>query len=64
MRIIDNTPHKSVVKECVCYNCGVTLEYVPNDVSKRTETDYTGSKDIISYVVCPACNHQVTVRGY
>jgi hypothetical protein len=32
IRIIDPGPHKSVVKEVICQNCGATLEYTPADV--------------------------------
>ena len=44
VRIIDPNPHPSVVKQVLCRNCGVKLEYTPADVSKRTVTDYTGSR--------------------
>lgn len=32
IKIISKEPDKSVVKRCVCKNCGATLEYTPNDV--------------------------------
>jgi DNA-directed RNA polymerase subunit RPC12/RpoP len=60
--IVKTEPHPSVVKEVICRHCGVTLEYVPKDVKERTDTDYTGCRDIISYIECPACNHQVIVQ--
>lgn len=61
MRIIDVNPHKSVIKEKVCYNCGVTLEYVPADVKEMVEHDYGGGKDLVKYIVCPACNKHLTI---
>lgn len=29
IKIISKEPDKSVVKRCVCKNCGATLEYTP-----------------------------------
>lgn len=61
MRIIDVNPHKSVVKEKVCYNCGVTLEYVPADVKEKKEYDYSGSGELVRYIECPSCDKHLTV---
>ncbi len=63
IRIIDDKPHPTVVKQVVCRNCGVTMEYAPVDVQTRIEKDYAGGSDSIRYVPCPRCNHQQTV-GY
>jgi hypothetical protein len=62
MRIIDPTPHKSVEKETVCRNCGVTLAYVPNDVKSETHCDYGGGSDTYRHVMCPSCNHKTGVK--
>jgi uncharacterized protein with PIN domain len=62
VRIIDATPHQSVVKKKVCRHCGVTLEYVPNDIQERRVTDYDGSSELIKYIECPACKTHVDVR--
>lgn len=64
VKIIDTQPHKSVVKETVCGNCGVTLQYVPNDVKKYVHHDYGGGSDMVYYIDCPACSKQVNVKGY
>ena len=61
VKVIDDTPDQSIVKRIICRNCGVKLEYVPNDVKTFRETDYTGSSDIISFINCPKC--QTKVRG-
>jgi DNA-directed RNA polymerase subunit RPC12/RpoP len=62
--VVSRTPHQSVVKETICRNCGCTLQYVPRDIKERTVSDYTGDRDVIKYIECPECNHQVTVKGY
>lgn len=59
--IVDTNPHLSVVKECVCKHCGVTLRYVQNDIRRHTETDYTGGKDVYKVITCPSCNKMVYV---
>lgn len=64
IKVIDDKPHKSVVKEAICSNCGVTLEYVPADIEERMVTDYTGDSDVIRFIRCPKCQHQHTVRSY
>lgn len=64
VRVVNQAPHPSVVKEVICRNCGSTLEYTPRDIQKRTETDYTGGRDIVHFITCPPCGNQVTVRGY
>lgn len=62
--IVDPNPHKSVVKEVICRNCGVTLSYVPADVLHETHNDYRGGSDLIHYIGCLKCSKQVTVKGY
>jgi len=56
IKIINDVPAASVVKRRICGNCGVTLEYTPNDVQKKTETDYTGCKDVYRFIPCPKCS--------
>jgi hypothetical protein len=62
IRIIDPNPDKSVVKEVVCRNCGVKLEYTPSDVQQTYKLDYTGGRDDIDYIVCPKCTKNITLR--
>lgn len=61
VKVIETKPDHSVVKRCVCQNCGVTLEYVPKDVKQHTHTDYTGSTDTDDYIKCPSCKEWVWV---
>ena len=61
VRVINTDPHKSVVKEVVCRNCGATLEYVPADLQKDYTTDYTGNKEYYHYIRCPQCSKEVVV---
>lgn len=62
--VVSKPPHRSVVKEVVCRNCGCTLEYVPRDVKERVEVDYGGGRDVYHYIDCPECSNQVTVSRY
>lgn len=59
IKVIDKTPHKSVVKQVVCDNCGVTLEYVPADIKSQSYSDYGGGHNTDYYIDCPDCNHRV-----
>lgn len=62
--VVSTTPHPSVVKETVCRHCGATLQYVPNDIQNRVVIDYAGGRDVVYFILCPACGKQVTVKGY
>lgn len=64
IRVIDDKPHKSMVKEVICTHCGVTLEYTPVDVKENIVRDYTGDSDVIRYIQCPKCNHKQNVRSF
>ena len=62
VEIINKEPHKSVVKEAICRNCGVTLSYVPADVHEDYSSDYTGDRDYYKYIGCPNCRKKVIVK--
>lgn len=62
VRVIDDKPHKSVVKEHICQNCGATLEYTPNDVKSEVHSDYGGGSDTYKSIRCPKCNSKEFVR--
>jgi hypothetical protein len=61
VKVIDDKPDASVVKRVVCQKCGVTLEYLPQDVRKTTHTDYSGDTDEYFWVDCPNCKHANSV---
>jgi uncharacterized protein with PIN domain len=61
VRVINSTPDASVVKQKVCRNCGVTLEYTPNDVQTKRSVDYTGHVEFDRFVKCPSCHKEVYV---
>ena len=61
IQVVDKGPHKSVVKEVICQNCGATLAYTPADVYSRAEKDYGGGIDIVNTVHCPQCEHDQRV---
>ena len=61
VKVVSDKP--VVTKRRICSNCGYELEYTPNDVVKRTSTDYTGSKDTYLELPCPRkeCGHPNTL---
>ncbi len=62
IRIIEEKPDPSVVKQRVCYNCGVKMEYLPADVEQRKATDYTGDSEIVRFINCPGCKVELRIR--
>lgn len=64
VRIIDPIPAQSVVKQVLCLNCGVKLEYVPNDVKKVDGRDYSGGSDGHEFINCPSCSKKVILRSW
>jgi ribosomal protein S27AE len=64
VRVIKKKPNKSVVKRKVCDNCGVTLEYTPQDIHRRDGTDYGGGPDGEEWIVCPECGKKVILKSW
>lgn len=62
IRIINDTPDASVIKRCVCSNCGVTLEYTPSDTRREIVKDYTGCGDVYTSIDCPKCRYVINLR--
>ena len=56
VRIVEEKPDPSVVKQVVCGNCGRKLEYVPADKQRGTTSDY-----YYNFITCPGCKHKVPV---
>lgn len=46
-----------------CRKCGAGLSYMPNEVQRGVHHDYGGGADHYSFIICPCCGHQITVRG-
>ncbi len=59
--IVNKEPSALVVKEVVCRNCGVTLQYTPRDVTEKSYQDYGGGFDTHSTILCPNCGTKVSV---
>ncbi len=64
VRVVNPQPHHSVVKQCVCGQCGAQLEYVPNEIQEYKTSDYGGGTDINYYIGCPQCGNKVHVKRY
>lgn len=61
IRIIDDKPHPTVVRQVVCKNCGVTIEYTPNEIKSKNVSDYGGGSDTYHFLKCPKCDHTIYV---
>lgn len=48
-------------KHTNCSRCRAELAFTYNDTKERVSTDYLGGRDTVRYIVCPCCNHNVTV---
>jgi len=64
VKVVDEGPDPSVVKQVVCRNCGVKLEYVPMEVKKYSGTDMAGGPDGREWIDCPKCNHEVILDAW
>lgn len=65
MRIIDKGPHKSVVKQIICKNCGATIEYVPRDVIELSRGhDMGGDPSGSDGFECPQCDEDIVIRRW
>lgn len=64
VRIIEQKPDPSVVKQKICRHCGVKLEYVPNDVKTYSGRDYSGGSDGHEWIDCPNCNKKVILSSW
>lgn len=53
--VVNYKPNECVTFNKPCENCGVTLEYVKNDITQRVQTDYGGGSDTHYEICCPAC---------
>lgn len=45
--------------KATCHYCGSMLEFFEKDLIVKIESDYTGSKDYVKYVLCPECGNHV-----
>lgn len=60
VRVIKQEPDPTVVRRSVCRSgCGVTVEYLPNDIEKTSFFDVTDG--FIFFVVCPNCKKKIPI---
>jgi ribosomal protein S27E len=59
--VVSRVPPPSLVKQCLCRNCGATLEYIPRDVQKEIHADYGGGRDTYEFIKCPDCDNKIGV---
>jgi len=51
-------------KKVTCSECTAILKYAMSEVKKRVDHDYDGGSEMVHYIKCPGCGHQITVKGY
>jgi hypothetical protein len=56
VKVIDEGPDKSVIKQVIYTRCGCKLEYIPLDVKSRT---FDG--DTNHFIICPKCQKEIKV---
>lgn len=65
VRVIEEKPDPSVVKQVICRNCGVKLEYTPQDVKEgHRGRDISGGPDGNDYITCANCFGRVIVKSW
>ncbi len=68
IKIINDKPHPSVIKQSIYPSCGVMLEYTPKDISAYYIPNYAKDfgcgkeDDWYEQIQCPKCNHFHTIR--
>lgn len=61
-RVLDPKPQSDVEKQMSCQQCGALIAYVPNDIIKKTFSDYGGGSDTYNYVNCPNCQKDTRIK--
>lgn len=61
IKVLNDEPDPSVLKQVICGKCGVKLEYAPIDVKYKTYSDYSGGSDTDYYLPCPKCKTNISV---
>lgn len=64
VRVIEEKPDPSVVKQVICPNCGVKLEYVPDEVRRYEGKDYSGGPAGHEWIDCPRCEKSVILKSW
>lgn len=62
IRIVEEKPDESVVKNAVCRLCGVKLEYLPIDIQSKLVYSYPNESETYSWIVCPKCQNEICVK--
>lgn len=62
VKIIDEGPDPSVVKQVICPKCGCKLQYVPLDVKSQNYKEIDGGSDTSYWIACPKCRKDIGVN--
>lgn len=52
---------QSLMKQCTCKSCRAILEYSPDEVTRRTHIDISGSSEFYYTIDCANCEFRVEV---
>lgn len=55
---------QSKEKQCICNHCGARIEFFQKDILRYMSSDYSGSKDVVTYIMCPQCTTEINVDWY
>lgn len=64
VRIVDEKPGPKIVRNAVCCECGVKVEFLPIDIKEREYMDYSGTSDTFYWVDCPKCQNKIEVSRF
>lgn len=64
IKIVDEGPHHSVVKNIVCKKCGVTLSYVPMDIKEKKGYNERDGSWGYQWINCLKCNEEITLKSW
>lgn len=63
IKIINDAPSPKVIRNTICLNCGVELQYTPQDVRGFSYSSYDGSSDMQFQIDCPKCHSTIIVSN-
>lgn len=62
IRVVNEEPDESVIKNAICKHCGVKVEYLPID-EKEQKMYFMGEYEgYYKYIDCPKCNNRIETK--
>jgi len=57
-------PNPDDYKKVKCHNCKCKIAYLPLEVKSYHGTDYSGGPDGRTWIVCPECGKDITLKSW